>query len=88
MKITKKDNFTILVPTEKEFLCSIEDKSRFDRETEEESKKPEEYRQEIAPIYKFKEAYIPESRTIEDCEKEFIEIDRTMDKSRLVTKTM
>ena len=54
MKITKKDNFTILVPTEKEFLCSIEDKSRFDRETEEESKKPEEYRQEIAPIYKFK----------------------------------
>ena len=76
MKITKKNNFTILVPTEKEkFLCSIEDKSRFDRETEEESKKPEEYRQEIAPIYKFKEAYIPESRTIEDCEKEFIEID-------------
>ena len=76
MKITKKDNFTILVPTEKEkFLCSIEDKSRFDRETEEESKKPEEYRQEIAPIYKFKEAYIPESRTVEDCEKEFIEID-------------
>ena len=76
MKITKKDNFTILVPTEKEkFLCSIEDKSRFDRETEEESKKPEEYRQEIAPIYKFKEAYVPESRTVEDCEKEFIEID-------------
>ena len=76
MKITKKDNFTILVPTEKEkFLCSIEDKSRFDRETEEESKKPEEYRQEIAPIYKFKEAYIPESRTVEDCEKEFMEID-------------
>ena len=76
MKIAKKDNFTILVPTEKEkFLCSIEDKSRFDRETEEESKKPEEYRQEIAPIYKFKEAYIPESRTVEDCEKEFIEID-------------
>ena len=31
MKITKKDNFTILVPTEKEFLCSIEDKRRFDR---------------------------------------------------------
>ena len=88
MKIAKKDNFTILVPTEKEFLCSIEDKERFDRETEEESKKPEEYRQEIAPIYKFKEAYIPESRTIEDCEKEFIEINITMDKSRLVTQTM
>ena len=32
MKITKKDNFTILVPTEKEkFLCSIEDKNRFDK---------------------------------------------------------
>ena len=76
MKITKKDNFTILVPTEKEkFLCSIEDKNRFDIETEEESKKPIEERKEIAPIYKFKEAYIPESRTIEDCEKEFIEID-------------
>ena len=75
MKIANKGNFTILVPTEKEFLCSIEDKSRFDREAEEESKKPEEYRQEIAPIYKFKEAYIPESRTVEDCEKEFMEID-------------
>ena len=75
MKIAKKGNFTILVPTEKEFICSIEDKSRFDIETEEESKKPEEYRQEIAPIYKFKEAYIPESRTVEDCEKEFMEID-------------
>ena len=75
MKITKKDNFTILVPTEKQLLCSIEDKNRVDKETEEESKKPEVYRQEVAPIYKFKEAYIPESRTIEDCEKEFIEID-------------
>ena len=75
MKITKKDNFTILVPTEKDFLCSIEDKNRFDKQTEEESKKPIEERKEVAPIYKFKEAYIPESRTIEDCEKEFIEID-------------
>ena len=76
MKITKKNNFTILVPTEKEkFLYSIEDKNRFDKQTEEESKKPIEERKEIAPIYKFKEAYIPESRTIEDCEKEFIEID-------------
>ena len=76
MKITKKDNFTILVPTEKEkFLCSIEDKNRFDKQTEEESKKPIEERKEVAPIYKFKEAYIPERRTIEDCEKEFIEID-------------
>ena len=75
MKITKKDNFIIIVLTEKELLCSIEDKKRFDKQTEEESKKPIEERKEIAPIYKFKEAYIPESRTIEDCEKEFIEID-------------
>ena len=74
MKTTKKDNFTILVPTEKEFLCSIEDKSRFDRETEEESKKPEEYRQEIAPIYKFKEAYVPEGKTVDDYVSIFMEI--------------
>ena len=74
MKIAKKGNFTILVPTEKEFLCSIEDKSRFDRETEEESKKPEEYRQEIAPIYKFKEAYVPEGKTVDDYVSIFMEI--------------
>lgn len=74
MKIAKKDNFTILVPTEKEFLCSIEDKSRFDKETEEESKKPEEYRQEIAPIYKFKEAYVPEGKTVDDYVSIFMEI--------------
>ena len=74
MKIAKKDNFTILVPTEKEFLCSIEDKSRFDRETEEESKKPEEYRQEVAPIYKFKEAYVPEGKTVDDYVSIFMEI--------------
>ena len=74
MKIAKKDNFTILVPTEKEFICSIEDKSRFDRETEEESKKPEEYRQEIAPIYKFKEAYVPEGKTVDDYVSIFMEI--------------
>ena len=74
MKIAKKDNFTILVPTEKEFLCSIEDKSRFDIETEEESKKPEEYRQEIAPIYKFKEAYVPEGKTVDDYVSIFMEI--------------
>ena len=74
MKIAKKDNFTILVPTEKEFLCSIEDKSRFDREAEEESKKPEEYRQEIAPIYKFKEAYVPEGKTVDDYVSIFMEI--------------
>ena len=74
MKITKKDNFTILVPTEKEFLCSIEDKERYERETEEESKKPEEYRQEIAPIYKFKEAYVPEGKTVDDYVSIFMEI--------------
>ena len=74
MKIAKKDNFTILVPTEKEFLCSIEDKERYERETEEESKKPEEYRQEIAPIYKFKEAYVPEGKTVDDYVSIFMEI--------------
>ena len=74
MRIAKKGNFTILVATEKEFLCSIEDKSRFDRETEEESKKPEEYRQEIAPIYKFKEAYVPEGKTVDDYVSIFMEI--------------
>ena len=74
MKITKKDNFTILVPTEKEFLCSIEDKSRFDRETEEESKKPIEECNEVAPIYKFKEAYVPEGKTVDDYVSIFMEI--------------
>ena len=74
MKITKKDNFTILVPTEKEFLCSIEDKSRFDRQTEEESKKPIEERKEVAPIYKFKEAYVPEGKTVDDYVSIFMEI--------------
>ena len=74
MKIAKKDNFTILVPTEKEFLCSIEDKSRFDRETEEESKKPIEEREEVSPIYKFKEAYVPEGKTVDDYVSIFMEI--------------
>ena len=74
MKIAKKNNFTILVPTEKEFLCSIEDKSRFDRETEEESKKPIEERKEVAPIYKFKEAYVPEGKTVDDYVSIFMEI--------------
>ena len=74
MKIAKKGNFTILVPTEKEFLCSIEDKSRFDRETEKESKKPIEERKEVAPIYKFKEAYVPEGKTVDDYVSIFMEI--------------
>ena len=74
MKIAKKDNFTLLVPTEKEFLCSIEDKSRFDRETEEESKKPIEECKEVAPIYKFKEAYVPEGKTVDDYVSIFMEI--------------
>ena len=74
MKIAKKDNFTILVPTEKEFLCSIEDKERYERETEEESKKPEEYRTDVVPIYKFKEAYVPEGKTVDDYVSIFMEI--------------
>lgn len=75
MKIIKEDVFTKLVPTEKEFLCSIEDKRRYDREMEEESKKPEHERKEVQDIYKFKEAFIPETRTIENSEMEFMEID-------------
>ena len=74
MEIIQKDQYRVLIPTVKEFLCSIEDKSRFDRETEEESKKPEEYRQEIAPIYKFKEAYVPEGKTVDDYVSIFMEI--------------
>lgn len=75
MKIIKDSIFTILVPTEKEFLCAIADKERFDRETEEQKKKPEEDRKEVSPIYKFNEAYVPATRTIESCEEEFMEID-------------
>lgn len=52
----------------------IEDKSRFDRETEEESKKPIEERNEVAPIYKFKEAYVPEGKTADDYVSIFMEI--------------
>ena len=74
MEIIQKDQYRVLIPTVKEFLCSIEDKERFDRETEEESKKPEEYRQEIAPIYKFKEAYVPEGKTVDDYVSIFMEI--------------
>ena len=47
---------------------------RFDKEIEEESKKPIKDWKEVAPIYRFKEAYIPESKTLEDSEKQFMEI--------------
>ena len=74
MKITKKDNFTILVPTEKQFLCSIEDKERYEREIAEQELIPEEYRNEVSPIYKFKEAYVPEGKTVDDYVSIFMEI--------------
>ena len=74
MKITKKDNFTILVPTEKEFICSIEDKERYEREIAEQELIPEEYRIDVVPIYKFKEAYVPERKTVDDYVSIFMEI--------------
>ena len=74
MEIIQKDQYRVLIPTVKEFLCSIEDKERFDRETEEESKKPEEYRTDVVPIYKFKEAYVPEGKTVDDYVSIFMEI--------------
>ena len=74
MKIAKKDNFTILVPTEKEFLCSIEDKERFEREIAEQELIPEEHRIDVVPIYKFKEAYVPEGKTVDDYVSIFMEI--------------
>ena len=74
MEIIQKDQYRVLIPTVKEFLCSIEDKERYERETEEESKKPIEERKEVAPIYKFKEAYVPEGKTVDDYVSIFMEI--------------
>lgn len=75
MTIIKTEDFRILVPTEKEYLCSIEDKERYDNEMAEEEKKPIEYRKEVTPIYKFKEALIPPRIHIQSYEKNFMEID-------------
>lgn len=75
MEIKQKDVFTVLVPTEKEFLCSIEDKERFDTETEEQSKKVEQDMEEITPIYKFKEVYVSKTSTVQSYVNIFMEID-------------
>lgn len=75
MEIKQKDVFTVLVPTEKEFLCSIEDKERFDAETEEQGEKDEQDREEITPIYKFKEVYVPKNATVQAYVNIFMEID-------------
>lgn len=75
MKIITEVNFTKLVPTQKDFLCSIADKNRYEHDLQEEMKKPEEYREPVDPIYMFTEAFIPSSRTLESCQKEFMEIN-------------
>ena len=74
MKITKKDQYRVLIPTVKEFLSSIEDKERYEREIAEQELIPEEYRTDVVPIYKFKEAYVPEGKTVDDYVSIFMEI--------------
>ena len=74
MKITKKDQYRVLIPTVKEFLCLIEDKERYERENAEQELIPEEYRTDVVPIYKFKEAYVPEGKTVDDYVSIFMEI--------------
>ena len=74
MKIAKKDQYRVLIPTVKEFLCSIEDKERYERENAEQELIPEEYRTDVVPIYKFKEAYVPEGKTVDDYVSIFMEI--------------
>ena len=74
MKITKKDQYRVLIPAVKEFLCSIEDKERYEREIAEQELIPEEYRTDVVPIYKFKEAYVPEGKTVDDYVSIFMEI--------------
>ena len=74
MKITKKDQYRVLIPTVKEFLCLIEDKERYERENAEQELIPEEYRTDVVPIYKFKEAYVPEGKMVDDYVSIFMEI--------------
>ena len=74
MKITKKDQYRVKITTVKEFLCSIEDKERYEREIAEQELIPEEYRTDVVPIYKFKEAYVPEGKTVDDYVSIFMEI--------------
>ena len=74
MEIIQKDQYRVLIPTVKEFLCSIEDKERYEREIAEQKLIPEEYRTDVVPIYKFKEAYVPEGKTVDDYVSIFMEI--------------
>ena len=74
MEIIQKDQYRVLIPTVKEFLCSIEDKERYEREIAEQELIPEEHRTDVVPIYKFKEAYVPEGKTVDDYISIFMEI--------------
>ena len=74
MEIIQKDQYRVLIPTVKEFLCSIEDKERYEREIAEQELIPEEYSTDVVPIYKFKEAYVPEGKTVDDYVSIFMEI--------------
>ena len=74
MEIIQKDQYRVLIPTVKEFLCSIEDKERYEREIAEQELIPEEYCTDVVPIYKFKEAYVPEGKTVDDYVSIFMEI--------------
>ena len=74
MEIIQKDQYRVLIPTVKEFLCSIKDKERYEREIAEQELIPEEYRTDVVPIYKFKEAYVPEGKTVDDYVSIFMEI--------------
>ena len=74
MEIIQKDQYRVLIPTVNEFLCSIEDKERYEREIAEQELIPEEYRTDVVPIYKFKEAYVPEGKTVDDYVSIFMEI--------------
>ena len=74
MEIIQKDQYRVLIPTVKEFLCSIEDKERYEREIAEQELITEEYRTDVVPIYKFKEAYVPEGKTVDDYVSIFMEI--------------
>ena len=74
MEIIQKDQYRVLIPTVKEFLCSIEDKERYERQIAEQELIPEEYRTDVVPIYKFKEAYVAEGKTVDDYVSIFMEI--------------
>lgn len=60
MKIVLENNIQKLIP-------SIEENWLLDKE---ELEKPEEFR------YYFKEAYLPPTMTLEDCEEKYIETDK------------